>query len=177
ATDKAGLGAAVFVLLGGLDMLACGAITDRVARHDPRTKFAMAIGFCVASLVFLGIGFRLPTGAMQLVLIGVGLFFTAGTAGPASAMVANLTPVAIHATALATLTLANSLLGLAPGPILTGVVADQVGLGGALQCLPAVALVSSAAFILGRRHYADDLRRVSARRDAGCAAAAGPVPA
>jgi hypothetical protein len=92
-------------------------------------------------------------------------------------MVANLTPVAIHATALATLTLANSLLGLAPGPILTGVVADQVGLAGALQLLPVVALISTTAFVLGRRHYLRDLRRVAASPGSPCTPAAGAVPA
>lgn len=159
-TDKAGVGAAVFVLLGGAGMVACGVITDRLCGKQPQRKFSMAIVFCLVSLCFLGLGFQLPPGPMQLVLIGVGLFFTAGTAGPASAMVANLTPVAIHATALATLTLANSLLGLAPGPILTGVLADRIGLDGALQWLPSVALISAAAFFIGRGHYLRDLQRL-----------------
>src|SRR3546814_4261385 len=163
ATGRAGVAAAVFVLIGGIGMVVCGALTDRLSRNSPSRKFAMAIVFCAMSLVFLGLGFHLPQGGPQLVLIAVGLFFSAGTAGPASAMVANLTPVAIHATAMATLTLANSLLGLAPGPIVTGMVADHVGLLGALQLLPLISCVSMAAFYLGRRHYDRDLGRVAAR--------------
>ena len=166
ATDRAGVSAAAFVLLGALGMVACGAMTDRFSRNAPERKLVMAIGFCLASCVLLGTGFHLPTGPAQLGFVALGLFFTAGTAGPASAMVANLTPVAIHATALATLTLVNSLLGLAPGPIVTGIVADHIGLLGALQLLPLLGLVSGTAFWVGRRHYLRDLERVSTTRSA-----------
>lgn len=162
ATDRAGVNAAAFVLVGALGMVACGAMTDRLSRNSPERKLVMAIGYCLATCLLLGIGFHLPTGAAQLAFVALGLFFSAGTAGPASAMVANLTPVAIHATALATLTLVNSLLGLAPGPVLTGVVADHVGLPSALQLLPLVGLMSATAFWIGRRHYVRDLGRVAA---------------
>lgn len=160
ATDRAGVGAAAFVLVGALGMVACGAMTDRLSRSSPERKLVMAIGYCLATCLLLGIGFQLPAGTTQLAFVALGLFFSAGTAGPASAMVANLTPVAIHATSLATLTLVNSLLGLAPGPVLTGVLADQVGLLGALQLLPLLGLMSAAAFWIGRRHYVRDLQRV-----------------
>ena len=92
-----------------------------------------------------------------------GMLFVAGTAGPAGAMVANLTHPSIHATALATLTLANNLLGLAPGPFLTGVIADRVGLLGAMQFAPILAVGAAAAFFIGRRHYERDLQRLEAR--------------
>jgi enoyl-CoA hydratase/carnithine racemase len=75
-------------------------------------------------------------------------------------MVANLTPTAIAATAFATLTLANSLLGLAPGPAVTGVLADRVGLLGALQVVPLISVASCAAFAVGKRYYEHDRRRL-----------------
>src|SRR3546814_11191871 len=86
ATGRAGVAAAVFVLIGGIGMVVCGALTDRLSRNSPSRKFAMAIVFCAMSLVFLGLGFHLPQGGPQLVLIAVGMFFSAGTAGPASVM-------------------------------------------------------------------------------------------
>lgn len=172
ATDRAGVGAAGFVLVGALGMVACGAMTDRFSRSSPERKLVMAIGYCLATCVLLGVGLQLPVGPAQLALLALGLFFTAGTAGPASAMVANLTPAAIHATSLATLTLVNSLLGLAPGPVLTGVVADRLGLLGALQLLPLIALLSATAFWIGRRHYVKDLARVTSIRTTPASAAA-----
>ena len=60
------------------------------------------------------------------------MFLAAATAGPAGAMVANLTPAALHGTAFAILTLANNAFGLAPGPIVTGWLADRIGLLGRL---------------------------------------------
>lgn len=169
APDRAGVAAAAFVLVGGLGMVVCGVLTDRLGRNAPQRKFVMAMTFCLLSLLLLGIGFQLPVGFWQLALLGAGLFFSAGTAGPASAMVANLTPVAIHATAMATLTLANSLLGLAPGPVVTGILADRIGLQGALHVIPLISIVSASAFLIGRQHYVWDLQRLRALTPSGSA--------
>jgi MFS family permease len=164
--DKAGVTAAAFVLIGALGMVICGAITDRLCRHQPSRKMAMAISYCLTTAVLLGIAFQLPAGPGQLVMIGLGMFLAAGTAGPAGAMVANLTPTPIHASAFATLTLANNLLGLAPGPVLVGLLADHLGLLGAFQLIPLMALFAASAFWIGRLHYASDLVRVQAAASA-----------
>jgi MFS family permease len=66
-------------------------------------------------------------------------------------MVANLTPAALHGTAFAVLTLANNAFGLAPGPIVTGWLADRIGLLGALQLLPAASLAAALTFYLASR--------------------------
>ncbi|MCM2416474.1 MFS transporter, partial [Streptomyces sp. RKAG290] len=162
---EAGLGAGVFALIGGSGMILCGIVADRLSRKAAVRKWVVAIACSMGSLVLLTAGFRLPTGPLQLVLIGAGTLVAAGTAGPAAAMVANLTPGAIAATAFATLTLANSLLGLAPGPAVTGMLADGLGLLGALQVIPLMALVTSVVFTIGMFSYERDLRRL------------GPLPA
>ncbi len=158
--DQAGVTAAVFVLIGAIGMVVCGAVTDRVCRHSPPRKMAMAIAYCVTTAMILGVAFQMTPGTPQLIAIGMGMFLVAGTCGPAGAMVANLTPTPIHATAFATLTLANNLLGLAPGPLLTGVLADRVGLLDAFKVIPLMALFAALAFWIGRTHYACDIERV-----------------
>jgi MFS family permease len=95
------------------------------------------------------------------------MFVAAGTTGPSGAMVANLTNPAIHGTAFATLTLANNLLGLAPGPFVTGALADAFGLKVALQLIPSISLIAAFAFMLGRRYYDNDLQRVNNELIAG----------
>nr|WP_061151140.1 MFS transporter [Caballeronia arvi] len=162
--DKAAAGAAVFVLLGGIGMVGCGVVTDRICRNAPSRKWLTALAYCLISLVLLSIGFRLQPGALQLVLLGAGILVVAGTSGPAGAMVANLTPPAIHASAFATLTLANNLLGLAPGPLVTGAIADRIGLSGALQLIPFVSVAAMLAFAIGRSRYARDLDRIDTLR-------------
>ncbi len=166
-TDKAGLVAAVFVLLGAIGMTGCGMITDRFSRNFAVRKWTIAMTYSVLSCALLLIGFQLPIGTAQLVFLGAGMLLVAGTTGPACAMVANLTHPSIHATAFATLTLVNNLLGLAPGPFVTGMIADRTGLLGALQIAPLIALAAAVAFAIGRKHYDRDLQRIRALQAAG----------
>ncbi|WP_042878450.1 MFS transporter [Cupriavidus necator] len=166
ATDRAGMTAAAFVLAAGAGMILCGALTDWAARHAPRRKWLMAVAYSVTCCALLLTAFHLPAGTAQLVLIGAGMLFVGGTAGPASAVVANLTHPAIHATAFATLTLANNLLGLAPGPFVTGLIADRIGLLGALQVIPLAGVLAAVCFLVGRRTYTADLLRMERQREA-----------
>ena len=161
---KAAISAAVFVLVTGLGMVVCGNLADRLSKNARERKWSAAIAFCLLCFTLLAIGFHMPAGPLQLVLIGVGMFFSAGASGPSGAMVANLTPPSIHSSAFATLTLANNLLGLAPAAILTGIVADRIGLVGALQLVPFAPLVAAVAFFIGKRNYGGDLDRLDALR-------------
>jgi MFS family permease len=160
ATAKAGAVAGIFALLIGVGMVLGGIASDRISRKAPIRKWSVAIFCSLSSLVLLLVAFQLPTGGAQLLVLAFGAMMAAGTAGPAAAMVANLTPAAISATAFATLTLANSLLGLAPGPAVTGALADKMGLLGALQVIPFVAIAATVAFFIGRRYYERDLARL-----------------
>jgi MFS family permease len=89
--------------------------------------------------------------------LGLAMLVAAGTTGPAGAMVAGLTPAAIHGTAFATLTLANNFLGLAPGPIVTGWLADHLGLLGALRWLPLASIAAALVFLCARQSSRADL--------------------
>ncbi|MEV8596156.1 MFS transporter [Streptomyces sp. NPDC052012] len=160
-TAQAGATAGLFALVIGIGMIAGGIASDRISRSAPIRKWAVAIGCSVGSLILLMTAFRLPAGQGQLLVLALGALLCAGTAGPGAAMVANLTPAAIAATAFATLTLAQSLLGLAPGPAVTGALADRLGLLGALRLVPLVAIAATVAFLVGRRHYDRDLRRLT----------------
>jgi MFS family permease len=105
------------------------------------------------------ISMRLPPGTGQFAVIIAGVFFAAGTYGSAGAIVTDLVHVSLHGTAIATLALAGNLLGAAPGPYLTGLLADRIGLLGALQWVPLVSIGSALAFAFARSHYLHDLRR------------------
>ncbi|MFG2944466.1 MFS transporter [Streptomyces adustus] len=176
-TAKAGAAAGVFVLIIGIGMVLGGMASDRISKVVPIRKWDVALTCSLGSLLLLMTAFRLPTGPLQLITLAAGALLTAGSAGPAAAMVANLTPVAISATAFATLTLANSLLGLAPGPAVTGALADRTGLLGALRIVPLVALAAAVAFLIGRRRYDRDLLRITglARATAPTDAEPGPT--
>jgi hypothetical protein len=137
-------------------------LSDRLCRNAPQRKIALAVVYCLLTCVLLSAGFRLEPGPLQLTVIAIGMFVAMGTSGPSGAMVANLTHVAVHGAAFATLTLANNLLGLAPGPYLTGVLADHLGLLGALRLIPLVSLAAAAVFAFAHNRYLADVARLDA---------------
>jgi MFS family permease len=159
------LAAAIFVLSSAAGMTICGSLSDRIGSGSPRTKLALAIAYCLGCCVLLSAAFALPAGLPQLVLIALGMFLGAGTVGPAGAMVANLTPPQLHGSAFGTLSLANNLLGLAPGPIVTGMLADAFGLPVALRLVPLISLVAAGIFAIARRSYQQDLQQLGWRAD------------
>jgi MFS family permease len=148
--DGAASLAALFLAICGVGMVVCGVVSDRLFSR-PEQRVNLAVGYSLLSAVLLSAALLVPPGPLQLVLLGLAIFMAAATTGPAGAMVAALTPAAIHGTAFATLTLANNFLGLAPGPIVTGWLADQIGLLGALRWLPLASIASALVFLSARR--------------------------
>ena len=153
----AGSVAAIMVLCCGAGAILCGMLSDRLCRQSPLRKIEISIAYCLGSCLLLSLALILPAGPVQLVLIGMGMLMVAGTNGTCAAMVANLTHYSVHGTAFATLTLANNLLGLAPGPFITGRVSDVIGLHGALQWMPLMSIAAAAVFFYTRHHYLNDV--------------------
>lgn len=158
-TEKAAVMAAGFILISGLGMCICGNIADRLSRDNPGRRLLAATAYCLVSLIFLSVAFRLPPGNTQLILFAIGIFTASGIWGPANAVVANLTPATMHSTSIAILTLINNLIGLAPGPFATGVLADKYGLNVAFQWVPLASIVAVLAFYMAWRHYDGELQQ------------------
>jgi len=148
--DKAGSLAALYLAICGIGMVVCGLISDRCCR-EVNQRLLLGATFALTCALLLTAALMLPPGSTQLALLGLAIFLAAATTGPAGALVAGLTPAAIHGTAFATLTLANNFLGLAPGPIVTGWLADHVGLIGAFRWLPLASVASAIILLIARR--------------------------
>lgn len=157
--SKAAIVAAGLVLVSGMGQLMCGVITDRISRDSSLRRWNMAIGYCLLLGTLLTVAFRLPPGNLQLALLAPAVFFLASSFGTCSAIIAGATPPAIHGSAFATLTLFNNILGLAAGPFFTGVVADAVGLQGALRLLPLAAVLPFTVYLIGRWCHIAEARR------------------
>jgi MFS family permease len=156
---KAGVMAGIMVLCCGAGAILCGMLSDRLCRQSPVRKIEAAIAYCLGSCLLMSLALALPTGPVQLVLIGLGMLLATGVNGTTVAMVANLTHYKVHGTAFATLTLVNNMLGLAPGPFVTGKVSDLVGLHGAFQLVPLMSIAAAAVYFYTRRHYLNDIAR------------------
>ena len=151
-SPAAAAGAAAGLLLSaGVGMVVCGVVADRLCALRPRLRPMLAAAYGVVTFVFLEAAFHLPNGPAQIVCALVGLFCAGGASGPAGAIIAERTPPQLHGAALAVLTLANNLIGLAPGPLVTGVLADRWGLQAALQLTPFAALAAAGVFWLSRQ--------------------------
>ena len=153
---EAALYAAFVLLTGAVGMMVCGAIADRASVRTPRNRLRLPALYALLACPLLIIAFAMPPGALQIAVIAAGAFFTGGHAGPCGAVATDVTNPAIHATVIATVALANNILGLAPGPVLTGIGADRIGLDHALQLMPLVGLVAGVAFLQAARYYDND---------------------
>ncbi|MET8150844.1 MFS transporter [Actinoplanes sp. NPDC049668] len=158
--------AALLTLVLAIGMVTCGFIADRVSRNRPFRPWTAAAVFSALSLVFLGAGFAMTPNGAQLLVLAVGFFFVGGTNGPMGAVVAHLAHESVRATAFGFLTTSNNVLGLALGPIITGMIADRMGLQSALRIIPLIAVVPIIAMLVGRRMYPADLLRLGAAHDA-----------
>jgi MFS family permease len=146
APAKAAAAAAGLMLISGLGMIVWGALTDRICAGRPGLRPTLAAAYGLVTFGFLEAAFIAPPGLMQAGCALIGLFCAGATAGPAGAIVADAAPRTLHGAALAVLTLANNLIGLAPGPVVAGLLADRLGLQAALRICVGAALIAAAAF-------------------------------
>ena len=150
---RAGSAAAIFIFISGVGMVTCSIAADHAGRRGRHHSVSLGAAYCLACFAALSAAFFFEPGAYQLFLLGVGMFFATGVSGLSGAVVAGRSEAAIHGTALGILTLANNLIGLAPGPVLTGLLADRFGLPFALRIGSLASLGAAAAFLVCARQY------------------------
>ncbi|WP_137874500.1 MFS transporter [Rhodococcus sp. Q] len=161
-TSTAGLTASVFVLLMGVGIVSCGITADRMSRLHPERKWTVAVVTAAIALVTLTAGFGVADGSAQMILIGIGAFFCAGSSGATTALVASLTHPSIRASAFGVGTLVNNILGMALGPLVVGLLSDRLGLLGVLQWVPLAYVLAIAVLLVGLRTYPAGLRKLAA---------------
>jgi len=160
---KAALMAGVAVLVSGVGMIFGGGLADRLSAKHPRCRALVPAAYSVLSALVLMIAFALPAGPVGLGLILVGALFAAAHGGCSAAIICDVTHPGVRATVTAMIALANNLIGLAPGPLIVGMLSDVFGLKLALTLAPVVALAAAVFFILASRSYEADAERNDAR--------------
>ena len=155
-TQATNLAAAV-ILAGMIGTIVFAYVADRVASRDPRGRLRVPAALSVVPLGLLTGAFALINpGPWQIALIVAGgLTATAGV-GPVAAVVADVVHPGLRATAIATVSVAQNLLGLAVGPLITGILADRYGLPTALTVMPTACGVAALAFWYGSDRYVGD---------------------
>ena len=156
---KAGLMAGVAVLVSGIGMMFGGGLADRLSANHPQRRALVPAAYSALTALTLIVAFALPPGSLGLTLIFVGALFAAAQGGCSVAIACDVTHPGVRATVTATMALANNLIGLAPGPLIVGMLSDRLGLKLALTLTPLLALVSAVFFVLVSRSYEADAAR------------------
>jgi len=160
APARAGVMASFVVLAGAVGTVTAGHVADRLARRDVRWRMLVPAVAAVATAATLGTAFgALPPGPTQMALVLLGGATATSAIGPAVAVVLDVVPQGVSATAIAIYTLVQNLMGLAVGPVVTGVLADRWGLTTALATVAGAGLTAGFAFWWGSRYYGADRMR------------------
>jgi predicted MFS family arabinose efflux permease len=158
--DLAGIKTGVVVLLGGVGAIVWSAVADRLTARHPNARLYVPAAAGVATALLLSTAFGVAgPGVPQFILILAGATAMTGTIGPVAAVVVDVTHPAVRATATAVLSLAQNLIGLAVGPLLTGALSDRFGLPFALTVVPLCGLLSAAMLVLAACTYEADQRK------------------
>ena len=166
AADRAALSAAMVVLCGAMGAILWGAVADRCGRRTPRRKLSVMAGLCLLSLVVLGFGFGAPligvpmTQHTQFLVIALGGLLMTCTVGPVTAIVIDVIHPGIRATGASVLALFQNLFGLAAGPFIAGLISDAWSLPQAMAVMPYFSVLAAGAFLIARRSYQADMKRV-----------------
>ncbi|MFM0176253.1 MFS transporter [Paraburkholderia sediminicola] len=160
---KAALMAGLAVLASGIGMIFGGGMADRLSARHPRRRAIVPAVYSVLSAVVLIVAFSLPPGPVGLALLLVGALFAAAHGGCSAAIVCDVTHPGVRATVTAMISLSNNLIGLAPGPIIVGMLSDFFGLKLALTLAPGLALAAAVFFVAASRNYATDAARNQTR--------------
>ena len=150
--EQAAIKAAIVVLIGGVGMVCGGYFADRFSRKNYRRRLHLPAFYSGGSFVLLTTAFLLPAGHPQFFMIMLGGLLVSAHMGAVVSVVADIIHPGLRATALATLALANNLIGLAPGPFLLGALSDSFGLRAAMTIIPVASLGAAICFRLGSRH-------------------------
>jgi LuxR family transcriptional regulator, maltose regulon positive regulatory protein len=120
------------------------------AAVNVRWRLLVPAATAVATTAMLGTAFvAVRPGVTQMVLILLGGATATTAIGPAVAVVLDVVPLGVRATAVLIFALVQNLMGLAVGPVLTGALADKWGLTTALGFLAVFGLAAGLAFWWG----------------------------
>jgi MFS family permease len=161
--EKAAGMTALAVLAGAIGLIMGGGFADRMSRKNPRARVLLPAAYTALTGVFLIAAFALPPSPLALGFMLLGALFSTAQAGPAIAMLVDVTHPAVRATVTGTGVVFGNLLGQALAPFLVGVMSDMFSLKAALTVIPIISFGAALFFVLASRSYLADMARQTAR--------------
>jgi MFS transporter, Spinster family, sphingosine-1-phosphate transporter len=158
---QAGVKTGLVILIGGFGAILWSIIADRLTGRFAcaRLYVPAAAAVMTAMLLFGTFAWTAP-GDYQFWLILAGGLVMTGSIGPAAAVIIDVSPPGLRATAASILAFSQNLVGLAGGPFLTGMLADAYGLRLAMSVVPVFSLLAAVMFALAARTYLADVQSI-----------------
>ncbi|MBU3863123.1 MFS transporter [Streptomyces sp. 4503] len=161
SSAASGAKAALVILAGVVGAVVLGHLADRLGGTSPRRKLVVPAVMAAATWTLLTAAFgALQPGSAQFALVVAAGFPLAAALGTAPAVVVDVVHPQVRATAVGMVVVVQNLLGLAVGPVLTGLISDTFGLRTALAVMPLFCAMAAVAFWRGSRTYENDLAAV-----------------
>jgi sugar phosphate permease len=161
ALDQANLVFGLLTLISGIGATALGGwLGDRLLPRVPTAYFLVSgIGLLLGAPAVAAV-ILLPELPAVLAAIFVAEFCIFLNTGPLNAVIANVSPGSVRATAYAANIFIIHALGDAVSPAIIGAVSDRVGLAAAFWIAPGALLAAGLFCLWGMRYLAGDMARV-----------------
>jgi predicted MFS family arabinose efflux permease len=118
--------AMIFGIAGGLGVFLGGVLADRWAGSDPRGSMYVQVVAMAAAFPFGFFVYTVDSATLCLVLLAVPSFAGLMCQAPSFAVTQSLATPKMRATAAALLLFVTNIIGLALGPLLTGILSDAL---------------------------------------------------
>lgn len=136
----------IMVVAGILGVIAGAVLADRLAKARPWGRvLTPAIGFLVSAPLILG-ALRIQNKPAMLCLFALGTFFMTWYHGPLTAIIHDLTPPRLHATAMGVYYCFVNLTATTAASLLVGKVADQYSLFAGMHCAVIAQVLGGLSF-------------------------------
>lgn len=152
--SEAGLRTGVFILLSALGLMLGGWLADRRGSEKIRDRLGILMAFVTTTGLSFCLAMALSPGLMQTLLLYFGGFWIVAFVGPVVNLLQDQVPRTMAVSALGIWVTLNNVLGMALGPVLTGILSDQSDLGHALQQVCMLTLAGAGLLWLARRMVA-----------------------
>ena len=155
--DKAGVKAAAVMIGSSIGMMLGGYIVDKwKARWSKAALIGPAL-FCFFTAVVSAYAFGVQRGPLQFPLILLGSLSVGAVLGPAQAITQSVIHPGLRGLASGGLVIVQNILGVAVGPLLTGLLSDKYEIQTAMAIVALVPLIAAVLFAIGGAFYERDL--------------------
>ena len=157
--DKAGVKAAAVMIGSSIGMMLGGYIVDKWKIRWSKAALIGPALFCFFTAVVSAYAFGVQRGPLQFPLILLGSLTVGAVLDPAQAITQSVIHPGLRGLASGGLVIVQNILGVAVGPILTGLLSDKYEIQTAMTIVAFVPLVAAVLFLIGAVFYDRDIAK------------------